>query len=304
MLIADWVAAHSGRYWLAGVVLLAFAAAACGGDEPTAASDGEGVLGEYVWSGGLQRTYVLHLPPSYDQGEPAPLLILFHGSQEDGSNFQGRIEMDGPADDLGFITVYPDGYASSWSNQDFSFTTTLIEQLQDGLAIDENRIYIAGHSKGAELTIALACLLASDLAGAAVVSATMSEENAQACQPARPFPILFVHGTEDQFYFWSGETGYLSMNQTVATWVTANDCVGDPAVETLPDLVNDSTLVQSRTYTDCAGGAEVMLYAIQGGGHRWPGVPGAPSDVLGHISMEISSVEILEFLARHRRVGG
>jgi len=304
MPIRDQVAACSGRRWLAGVALLTFTAVACGGDEPTAASDGEGILGEYVWSGGLQRTYVLHLPPSYDEGEPAPLLILFHGSQEDGSNFQGRIEMDGPADDLGFITVYPDGYASSWSNQDFSFTVTLIEQLKDGLAIDENRIYIAGHSKGAELTIALACLLASDLAAAAVVSATMSEENAQACQPARPFPILFVHGTEDQFYFWGGEAGYLSVNETIGTWVTANECVGEPVVETLPDLVNDSTLVQSRTYTDCAGEAEVMLYAIQGGGHRWPGVPGAPSEVLGRISMEISSVEILEFLARHQRLGG
>ncbi|UCC74711.1 MAG: hypothetical protein JSV86_09220 [Gemmatimonadota bacterium] len=168
--------------------------------------------------------------------------------------------------------------------------------------MDDRRIYAAGFSRGAVLTFALACQLASDLAAVATVGATLSPGAAAACNPSRPIPILLVQGTEDLAFPWRGYNGsyqLLSMRLTMEVWAELNGCSAEPDVEWLPDNEDDGTEVWLEDYPGCAGGAEVKLYAIAHGGHTWPSSPGPYPDGAGAISQEIGNAEIIEFLARH-----
>jgi polyhydroxybutyrate depolymerase len=283
--------------------LSAVAVLACNGDDPTGPRDGEGVLGEWVAYEGRERGYELHLPPSYDPAQAAPLLVLFHGAGDTGAGFRGRIGLDSSADAAGFITVYPDAVGGLWwSSTDVRFTRILIAHLREELAIDANRIYAAGFSRGAGLTFSLACQLASELAAVATVGATLESQRAALCNPSQPIPIVLVHGTGDPAFPWDGyygSTQIMSMPLTLEVWAEINGCSRDPVVEWLPDVVDDGTQAWTEDYPDCAGGAELMLFGIEGGGHTWPGAPGPFPDWTGPISREIGSAEIVEFLSRH-----
>ena len=302
--------AHSGRQLVAArcrlaVALLTLALAACDGTGgPVDKREGEGVLGEWVRSGGYNRTYVLHLPPSYEHGEPAPLLILFHGAGDTGAGFRATVAMDRPADDAGFITVYPDGLDGVWSADDLHFVRTLIVHLSEGLSIDPQRMYVAGFSSGALLCHYLACAMSTELAGVASVGATMKLSIASNCRPVLGVPIIFIHGTADPGFPWDGaSTGddvNLSMSQTISTWTSLNQCPNDPIVQTLPDSVADGTHVQIDLYESCRDGSEVVLYSVYGGGHTWPGSPLKWPEWAGAVSREINAgQEIIEFLQRH-----
>jgi polyhydroxybutyrate depolymerase len=91
-----------------------------------------------------------------------------------------------------------------------------------------------------------------------------------ACAAAshRPIPLLAIHGTADPIVpFDSGE-----LEGNLAYWVRRNGCATSPTVAHLPDTdPNDGTRTRVESYADCQDGADVVLYAIEGGGHRWPG---------------------------------
>jgi polyhydroxybutyrate depolymerase len=281
------------------LVLLTVVALGCGDDNPTE-PDGEGVLGEWVWSNGIKRTYSLHLPPSYDGSEPAALVVLYHGAGGTGSGFQLYTGMDSVSDQFGFITVYPDGIDNIWGNIDIEFTKHLTEHLESRLTIDPTRIYVTGFSNGGRLAVSLACALSDILAGAASVAAAMSVDDAAVCFPSDPIPVLFLHGTEDPTFPWDGIPGELmSISSMVSKWRRLDFCGPVPFTEDLEDRFDDGTRVWLQSYTDCAAGSEVSLYGIEGGGHTWPGTaPGLP-ERLGRVTYEIGNREILEFFARH-----
>lgn len=280
------------------MTLAALVLAGCGGDDGPTGPDGEGVLGEWVRSGGVERTYELRVPAAYDGSEPTPLLLAFHGNPDNGAAFEDRVGLTGPATDAGFIVVYPDGLDGTWGPWDIPFAETLIEHLSDGLSIDANRIYITGYSAGGLATQDIICARSQFFAAAAVVAATMDTHIRSTCQLPLPIPLLFVHGTEDQAFPWDGLAGEnvrrLSVEETFDSWSQLNGCIDEPTVDTLPDIADDRTRAFTWRRTDCAGGVEVMLYGIEGGGHTWPSAPGPFPP--GRISQEISSQEILDFL--------
>jgi polyhydroxybutyrate depolymerase len=294
----------SARCWLA-VALLSLAVTACDGTGgPEDEREGEGVLGEWVRSGGYKRTYVLHLPPSYAEGELAPLLLLFHGAGDTGAGFRATVAMDSLADDARFITVYPDGLDGTWYADDLHFVRTLIVHLSEGLSTDLQRVYVAGFSSGAVLCHYLACTMSTELAGVASVGATMKLSIASNCRPVVGVPITFIHGTADPGFPWDGaSTGddvNLSMSQTISTWTSLNQCPNDPIVQTLPDSVPDGTQVQIDLYESCRDGSEVVLYSVYGGGHTWPGSPLEWPEWAGAVSREINAGQaIIEFFQRH-----
>ncbi len=66
---------------------------------------------------------------------------------------------------------------------------------------DSCRIYLAGFSQGAMLTLAIALTEPGKIAGAAVSSgrlAAVVRDNHAPPEPLRGFPILVTHGIEDQ----------------------------------------------------------------------------------------------------------
>lgn len=283
-------------------------ATACGN-----ATGPEGVLGEFVESDGVQRTYRMHLPPSYTEDNPVPLVLFFHGNGQQASGIQSMTGLDSIADRLGFVAIYPQGISNSWalacdcSNLEFEgvddlkFTRDLLSHLKANLAIDASRIYAAGLSQGALFSHQLGCNMANDFAALASVGAIMIDVMALDCNPDRPIPFIFIHGLDDTIFPWFGGDPYLSLDATFDRWAEFNQCTGDAVETEIPDLADDGTSTTIDTHAACAGGSEVQLYTILGGGHTWPGSD-ADFGSFGGVSLDFSASEVIaEFMLRHTR---
>jgi polyhydroxybutyrate depolymerase len=62
-----------------------------------------------IAAGGLQREYVVHVPPDYDGSEPAPLVFNLHGFGGDISSQDARTDLPELAGERGYIVVTPQG---------------------------------------------------------------------------------------------------------------------------------------------------------------------------------------------------
>ncbi len=289
--------------WAGVLALAAFACLACGDDSTNPFDNGvpEGVLGEWLRSNGVVRTYELRIPDSYTQGEPVPVLIAFHGNPDTGAGFESRSGLTTEATEAGLITVYPDGLQGTWDIQDVLLVHDLILHLADTLSVDTDKVYVTGFSAGGTMTHLIACTLPDEIAAVAVVGATMEKDVADICPTDRLIPLMFVHGTEDAVFPWYGgifsNAIRFSVSATLDTWKALNRCRGEPAVDTLPDRFDDGTTVWTRSWTDCGGNAEILFYGVENGGHTWPSGPGPFPP--GLVTREISNKEIVEFLAGH-----
>jgi polyhydroxybutyrate depolymerase len=273
--------------------------------------EGAGVIGQFVRSNGLDRTYTLHLPSAYTPSRQWPLLILLHGAGDIGKDFEARIGMGAPADSAGIIAVYPDGVDSSWASgcgcteadilkvDDVQFIRTLVNQLRDSLSVDMTHVYVGGYSQGGMLTQRLVCDMSDVLAGAITVSATLPDRIATSCAPQRPVPMIFFQGTADTTFRIEGMVKdgeqFYSIDQTVAFFARADQCNGPPAYEPDSSSSLGATPTQVGGYGACAEG-KVTLFEIDNGGHNWPGSPGPWPTYLGLVSAVDADREILKFI--------
>ena len=141
---------------------------------------------------GRTRTYLLHIPPQYDDSKSLPLIIVLHGGGGNSENMMKKTGFNNLSDENGFIVVYPDGigrfknrlltwnaghccgYALDNNVDDVGFIRTLIEKLQENFNIDLKRIYLTGHSNGGMMTYRLGAELSDILAAVAPVAVVTS----------------------------------------------------------------------------------------------------------------------------------
>lgn len=105
-------------------------------------------------SGGYERCYLMHVPPSYDPAQPLPLVVVLHGLASNAEMIQGVSGWDIVADREGFIVVYPDGmlYPLRWnanSNMnlevdDVQFFRELVEKVSTMVSVDPTRVSATG----------------------------------------------------------------------------------------------------------------------------------------------------------------
>ena len=275
---------------------------------------GEGVFG------GVSRSYRAFVPHAYDPAQAMPLVIALHGRPDNGTGLAYRLDMNRVAEEQGFIVAYPDGIDFGWNYtrgsalfpdngvDDDAFMAALVDNLAVDLNIDRDRVYVAGFSNGGFMTMRLACLMPDVFAGFAVVGAGFQLNFVELCQEAAPVPMMFIHGTEDVSIPWAGEVTrdvrwLLSFPDTVGMWVDINHCDEDPVQTTLPQGgQSPETEVHRFVYTGCAEGSDLLAYAIVGGGHNLPGVPGRiVESIAGNVTMDIHAGEVIwEFLSQHR----
>lgn len=274
---------------------------------------------EKIQVGIAVRTYLLHLPPSYEKGKPLPLLLVFHGGGTPAQRMIRYSGMSDLADREGFVVVYPQGTNNHWNDgrkgapqvDDVAFIRTLIDHLGKTLSIDRRRIYATGISNGGMFTQRLACELSGTIAAIASVAASMPEDFSAQCKPAAPISVLMIHGTDDPLVPYRG--GQLSgataiggrvwpVADTINYWVAHDRCSTKPATELLPDKdTQDGTRVRRDAYSQCIAGTDVVLYTVEGGGHTWPGSNQyLPERLIGRTSMDVNGSEVIwDFFAGH-----
>jgi len=268
--------------------------------------------------GGRTRTAILHVPSSYVEGSPVPLVIFMHGGGGSGSQAQRAYGMDPIADREGFLVVYPNGTirggplltwnaanccAYAYENQvdDVAFLNALVDEIERTYSVDRARIYATGMSNGGMMAYRLGCRLSDRLAAIAPVAGALNEES---CVPSSPVSVIVFHGTADEHVPYEGGFGSASLyphedrpvSYAVDFWVARNGCSTVPVTET-----SASGNIVKDTYGGGEDGSEVVLYTIRDGGHAWPGSAGSASG--DEPTQEISASELIwEFFALHPKV--
>ena len=289
---------------LALVLGLASGLAACGGSqEPTlppeaVPNEGDGVLGQYVWAGGLRRTYTLFVPDN-PGGQSLPLLIVLHGAGGSGQGMRSAIGLDALASRRRFVVAYPDGLGT-WANglgtsadyngiDDVGFIHTLIAHLAANLPIDRRRVHVAGFSDGATMCYQLGCRLTTELASITAVSSGVTIFQELYGKPSEPVPVQLISGTLDPIFPWR------DVVTTARQWAALNDCRTNKT-DTLPDSPDDDIQVSRTLYSDCDAGADVRLFIVVGLGHTWPGATWDPT-----IVSFSASQQVMDFAVQHPR---
>jgi polyhydroxybutyrate depolymerase len=104
---------------LAACVLLLFSVASLSAqDAPADAHDKNSPAKdsqEKVDVNDVSRSYVVHLPPGYDQQQHYPVVVLLHGRNQDGSEMARLTHFNQLADKDSIIAVYPNAMRGEWN---------------------------------------------------------------------------------------------------------------------------------------------------------------------------------------------
>jgi polyhydroxybutyrate depolymerase len=269
--------------------------------------------------GGLNRSYVVHVPKHHDEKLPTPVLLALHGATMNGPMMAWFTDLNHKADKAGFIAVYPNGTGKRsslfWNGgkccgsavkenvNDVAFIDALLDDLMQNYPVDERRVYATGMSNGGIMAYRLAAELSDRIAAIAPVAGSLTTEIGNL---KRPVSVLHFHGTKDEFLPFEGGKGpksitgthFLSAEQSVGTWVKANGCDENPKVDVLSKSGDEMTVTR-KTFAEANEGAEVALVVIEGGGHTWPGKK-SPAKLLGKSALNISANDLMwEFFEKH-----
>jgi polyhydroxybutyrate depolymerase len=303
---------HPGL-WLAIVVALcALMPATCGCVRLRRSAAKPAAL--HITSGGIDRTYILHVPPKGPGPQGYPLVLSYHGHGGDGAGQERLTRMDATADANGFVVAYPDGIDRAWNDgrsadsnpgvDDVAFTRDLIKQIEKDHRIDPRRVYATGMSNGGMMCYRLALEMPHDIAAIAPVAALMSTEMAAGPAPSSPMSVMIIAGTDDPLMpFGGGPVGFglkgrgdvLSAPDTARYWAKADGCNLEPATASLPDKdPADGTRLGLARFGGGTAGTEVQLCIVQGGGHTWPGGQQYASErLVGPTSMDAAANEMI-----------
>jgi polyhydroxybutyrate depolymerase len=158
------------------------------------------------------------------------------------------------------------------------------------------------------MALTLACRQPERFAAVASVVMELTKTVAAACHPARAIPVLLMNGSADPLIPYGGGgfhgrregADYLSTPDTLAFWRRANACEArDAGSQVLPDRDPGDRSTVTRIDSHCPRGRGVVLYRIDGGGHRLPDVradaqhPRLVDAVLGPQNHDIDAPELI-----------
>ncbi|AKK30368.1 esterase [Mycobacterium sp. EPa45] len=236
--------------------------------------------------GGMQRSYVLHVPPGVEH--PNALVLNLHGGGQTGRKQAALTKFDAIADQHGWVVAYPDGIDFSWADgrgastpdrrgvDDVGFLATLIGRLTRDFGIAPGRVFVTGMSAGGFMATRLACDRADLVTAIVPVASTLGDD--VHCNPSKPVSVFIVHGTADKVVPYrggrmvgrGGASTVVSAPTMADRWLAFDRC--PPAVAT--PIVGGKRLAAKG----CADGTDVTFVTIDRWGHTWPLPPAATFD--------------------------
>jgi polyhydroxybutyrate depolymerase len=217
---------------------------------------------------GVQRSFLVHAPPSYDGSTPLPVVLDFHGLGGNSNQQKNLSRWDDVGDAQGFITVYPQGIENAWNaglccsdgSDDVAFVRAIIRELQADACIDSRRIFASGCSNGGGMSYRLACEAADVISAVAPVDFDCVDgAGCSDCEPSRPVTVVQFRGTNDQLVPYEGNGPFAGAQANLATWGEINMCTGSPAA-----LQQNGSC---ESFASCGAGAQTVLCTVQGGTH-------------------------------------
>ncbi|MDR7231054.1 polyhydroxybutyrate depolymerase [Caulobacter sp. BE264] len=291
---------------LAGLGGAATAHAACAVGSPGATVS--------VDAGATGRPFLLRRPAGLAADQPAPLLILLHGSGGDGARMLAASRLEATAEGHGFLVAAPTaaisaGKGFAWNipgvptvtgkipdasdADDVAYLAALVDGLVAAGCVEPARVYVTGLSGGGRMASWLGCVASDRYAAIAPVVGLRAgnprrekpdEPDPATCQPARPMPVIaFAGDTDTTNPTQGGGAGYwqYTMHAAEQRWAALNGCQAPPTTQWVAPSVYE------ERYSGCRSDADVVGRMTVGGGHTWL----ADNDALW------------AFLSRYRREG-
>jgi polyhydroxybutyrate depolymerase len=230
-----------------------------------------------VQVGSVGRSFILHLPKSYDGKKAVPLIVDFHGLGSSAMNELENSPYPAVTDAEGVAIAFPEGMkgplGSAWNFgpccvadvDDVGFVRALVAQVEAAACIDSRRIYAVGLLTGSGMVYDLACQTADIFAAVAPAAFDLVKENVDDCVPSRPISEISFRGTSDPRVPYAGGASnlvpgmpitFLGAQASFQRWAAINHCTGSPSAV-------DSN--GCSAYSSCDAGVEVSLCTKQGG---------------------------------------
>ena len=251
---------------------------------------------------GVTREYRVHVPSGVTTSPTAVVLVL-HGGGGEGLNVANTgahplSVFRSIADREGFVVVYPGGLPArdgnaGWTDcradntvaseaDDIGFLDALIDRLRTQYSLPRAKIFMAGGSNGAQMTLAYAISRASNVAAIATSSGNLPQSpKSGACSgtPSRRVPALMTHGTVDTLMPYGGgcvanlggacnRGRVISAEATRDYWLAANALTGLVPVQSTVELDNADAGVANRFVYGTS--APLEWWRLDGAGHTAP----------------------------------
>jgi polyhydroxybutyrate depolymerase len=246
---------------------------------------------------GFRRSYLLHIPKSYDRTKPLPLVVALHGGFGTAEKMAYETGFSEIADREGFLVLYPNGislfgWLQHWNARhccgkamkddidDVGFIALVIQQACRYLKVDRARIYLMGYSNGGMLAHLFAAQNPEILAAVAVIAGSIGskasplEPEVRIYSVRAPVPIVVFHGRKDDIIPYDGGNGtgwghvYVSVKESMDFWVKANRCGSTSRKES---LLQDRVL--KETWAENDREEKTVLYSLEGWKHTLPTRP-------------------------------
>ena len=141
---------------------------------------------ETITSGGLSRTFIVHIPTGFTGKTPTPAIIDFHPLGGTGSQQESSSGWKAKCDSVGCIVVYPNSSATqasdnSWNAgycctnaqqhkvNDVQFGRDIVTWLKANTNLDATRVYASGGSNGGGMAYRMAAEASDVIAAVAPV---------------------------------------------------------------------------------------------------------------------------------------
>jgi polyhydroxybutyrate depolymerase len=200
---------------------------------------------------GVDREFLLTIPPQYDPQTAAPLIVAFHGRTNSNAQVRAYYGFDRAAKNA-FI-VYPAAIKNqsgtfSWSVPgdltkdlgDVAFFDALVESISNSYCIDMNSIFVAGHSLGAWMANSIACVRGDVVRGSGTVG---GDSVLRDC--AGPSAMMMINNPHD------ASSPFATAEKVRDQRIRENACL----TQTKP--VEPASLL-CREYAGCEGGNTVV----------------------------------------------
>lgn len=237
---------------------------------------------------GLERTYFVHLPASYNTSISYPLIFAMHGGGLLGyKGIEGQSQLSQLSDSENFIVVYPEGLKTlgfrTWNagdccpsatlleTDDIGFINSLLEKLKIELSINSKKVYATGFSNGGQMAYKLANRFPNKFAAVSAVAGVLQDFP---FNPSRKVPIIHFHSYQDLTAPYNGglsnapniNNNFPSVDSTMRIIANNYNC----------SLIKKTIFSNTNTYdffrySDCDNNVRIELYVSQDGGHTWPG---------------------------------
>jgi polyhydroxybutyrate depolymerase len=289
------------------------------------------------------RERVLLVQEPANPAVPAPVVVLLHGGSQSmrrqfGPKGGATLEWLAVARANNILLLAPNGTNAEtgdatgdtqfWNDfrnaattrtttaDDVTFIRDMLTWAHKTYKTDPSRAYVTGASNGGMMTYRLLIEAPEKFAAGAAFIAALPADLDRIPKPSRPTPLMIMAGTADPLVQWNG--GAIAGNRGTVTsaeanlkwWLAANRAEPSPQSTTqLPHLdANDTCKIERKEFAAKVGGAPVVFYTNQGGGHTMPSAKHKIADgflirrFIGHVCRDLEAAELTwEFFKQHTR---